>query len=102
MERGGDERNQNFKKERTKKPPFADGQVIVTDSEDALQVSIRSLAMVTSKYGRKISTGEVKTMAFTRSDAVRSTIVISNYRTSEHFHLPRLLFFLPECGIYYC
>jgi hypothetical protein len=57
----------------------------VADSEDALQVSIHSLETFTSKYGLKISTGKVKTVAFTRRDPVRSKIVISNYRTSEHF-----------------
>jgi hypothetical protein len=89
-------------RKRTKKPLFAVGQVIVAYSQDALHVFIRSLETVTSKCGLKISTGKVKTVAFTRRDPVRSKIVISNYRTSEHFHLSRLLFFLPECGIYYC
>jgi len=68
----------------------------VADSEDALQVSIHALDAFTSTYGLNISTGKVKTMAFARRDPVRSKIVISNYRTSEHFHLPRLLYFLPE------
>jgi len=68
----------------------------VADSDKALQVSIHSLETVTSKYGLKISTGKVKIMAFTRRDPVRSKIVISNYRTSEHFSLPRLLYFSPE------
>jgi hypothetical protein len=41
MERGGDERNQNLKREkRTKTLMFGDDQVIVADSEDALQVSV--------------------------------------------------------------
>jgi hypothetical protein len=82
-------------RKRELKLPFADGQVIVADSEDALQVSIHLLETFTSKYGLKFSTGKVKTMAFTRRDPVRSKIVISNYRTREHFHLPRLLYFLP-------
>jgi hypothetical protein len=51
MERGGVERNQNFKKERTKKPPFADGQVIVAVSEDALQVSMHTLETFTPNVG---------------------------------------------------
>lgn len=71
-------------------------QVLVVDSEDALQISIHELEKITSKYGLKISTGEVKTVAFTKRDPVRSKIVISNFRTSEHFNLPRLLYFLPE------
>jgi len=83
------------RKKVLKKPSFADGKVIVADSENA-QVSIHSLKTVTSKYGLKISTGEVKTVAFTKRDPVRSKIVISNFRTSEHFNLPRLLYFLPE------
>ena len=32
---------------------FADDQVVVTDSEDALQITIRILETVTSKYGLK-------------------------------------------------
>jgi len=43
------------RKKVVKKPPFADGKVIVADSENALQVSIRSLETVTSTYGLKIS-----------------------------------------------
>jgi len=49
---------------------FADDQVTVTDSEDALQVSIHTLETVTSKYGLKISTNNTKTMAFKGRDPV--------------------------------
>jgi len=49
---------------------FADDQVTVTDSEDALQVSIHTLETVTSKYGLKISTNNKKTMAFKGRDPV--------------------------------
>jgi len=42
---------------------FMDDQVIVADSEDALQISIRKLETVTSKYGLKFSKSRTKTMA---------------------------------------
>lgn len=66
------------RKKVLKKPPFADGKVIVADSENALQVSIRSLETVTSKYGLKISISKTKTMACKGRDPVRSKIVINN------------------------
>ena len=43
---------------------FADDLVIVTDSEDALRISIHALETVTSKYGLNISTSNMKKTAF--------------------------------------
>jgi hypothetical protein len=56
---------------------FMDDQVIVADSEDALQISIHKLETVTSKYGLKFSKSRTKTMAFKGRDPVRSKIVIN-------------------------
>jgi hypothetical protein len=41
---------------------FRDDQVIVSDSEDALQIPIHKLETVISKYGLKISPSKTKTM----------------------------------------
>jgi hypothetical protein len=43
---------------------FVDDQVIMADSEDALQISVCKLEMVTSKCGLKISASRMKTIAF--------------------------------------
>ena len=43
---------------------FVDDQVILVDSEDALQISIYKLDTVTYKYELKISTSKMKTMDF--------------------------------------
>jgi hypothetical protein len=55
-----------------------DDQVIVVDSEDALQISIHKLETFSSKYGLKISKSKTKTMAFKTRDPVRSKVVINN------------------------
>jgi hypothetical protein len=55
----------------------------VVGSEDALQISIHKLAKITSKYGLKISTNKMKTMAFKERDPVRSKIVINNNITEQ-------------------
>ena len=47
-------------------------------SEDALQISIHKLETVTSKYGLKISTSKMKTMALKERDPVGSKTVINN------------------------
>jgi hypothetical protein len=41
---------------------LVDDQVIVEDSEDALQIPIHKLQTVTAKYGLKTSTSKTKTM----------------------------------------
>jgi len=55
-----------------------DDQVIMTDSEDALQISVHKLEMVTCKYGLKISTSKMKTVAFKGRDPLRSKILVNN------------------------
>jgi hypothetical protein len=50
----------------------------MADSEDALQISVHKLEMVTSKYGLKITTSRMKTIAFKGRDPVRSKIVVNN------------------------
>jgi len=72
-----------------------DDQVIVVDSEDALQISIHNLETVTSKFRSKISKSKTKTMAFKGRDPVRTKIVVNN-RTKKHSNLSRLLYFIPE------
>jgi len=62
---------------------LADDQVIVAESEDAQQISIHKLETVTSKYGLKISTSKMKTMAFKERDPVRSKTVINNNITEQ-------------------
>ena len=62
----------------TKTLLFVDNQVIAVDSEDALQISIYKLQTITSKYGLKISTSKMKTMAFKERHIVRNKIVINN------------------------
>jgi len=55
-----------------------DGQVILVDSEDALQISIHKLETVTSKYELKISKCKTKTMTFKCTGKVRSKTAINN------------------------
>jgi len=55
-----------------------DDQVIMADTGDALQISVLKLEMVTSKYGLKISTNKMKTLAFKGRDPVRSKILVNN------------------------
>jgi hypothetical protein len=57
---------------------FMDDQVIMADSEDALQISVHKLEMVTSKYGLKILTSKIKTVAFKGMDPMRSKILVNN------------------------
>jgi hypothetical protein len=53
-------------------------QVTVVGSENALQISVHKLETITSKYGLKISTIKIKTMAFKGRGPVRSKTVINN------------------------
>ena len=53
-----------------------DDQVTVSDSEDALQVSIPNVETVAAGCGLKIRTRKTKTVALKGSDSVRSKIVI--------------------------
>jgi hypothetical protein len=39
---------------------FMDNQIIMADSEDALQISVHKLEMFTSIYGLRISTSKTK------------------------------------------
>jgi len=61
---------------------FSD-RIIVVSSEDALQIFTHKLDNITSKYGIKISTSKMKTMAFKGKDLVRSKIVINNNITEQ-------------------
>ena len=54
MERPGYKKNQNSINKDTKTLFFVDDQLIVADSEDALQISIHKLQTITSKYGKKV------------------------------------------------
>ena len=56
---------------------FADDQVMVSDSDDALQISIHKLDTVAVRCGLKIPTRKTKIVAFKGSDSVRSKIVIN-------------------------
>jgi hypothetical protein len=51
---------------------FINNQVIVADSENAVQISVYKLERVTLKYGKKISTRKMRTMVFNGRDAVCS------------------------------
>jgi hypothetical protein len=57
---------------------FMDDQVIMADSEDALQIYVHNLEMVTPKYGRKISTSKMKTVAFKGRAPMRSKILANS------------------------
>jgi len=57
---------------------FMDDQVTMADLEDAQQISVHKLEMVTSKYGLKISTGKMKTVAFKGRDPMSSKILVNN------------------------
>jgi len=48
------------------------------DSEDAQQISIQNLGIVTSKNGLKLSKSKIKTMAFKGTELVRSRVIINN------------------------
>ena len=43
---------------------FLDSQVIVADSEDAVQISVHNMETVTSKHGLQISTSQTKKKVF--------------------------------------
>jgi len=47
---------------------FADDQVIMPDSEDALQMCVRKLETVAARCGGRTSTSKTKTMAFKESE----------------------------------
>jgi hypothetical protein len=57
---------------------FLDDQVIVADSEDAVQISVHKMETVTSKHGLKISKSKTRKMSFKGRDPVISKIVIYN------------------------
>jgi hypothetical protein len=57
---------------------FMDDQVIMADSEDALQISVHKLEMVACRFGLKISTRKMKTAAFKGRDPMRSKILVNN------------------------
>jgi hypothetical protein len=50
----------------------------LADSEDALQISVRKLETVTTKYGLKIAASKTKTVSFKGTDPVISKIVIND------------------------
>jgi hypothetical protein len=58
-------------------------QVTVVGSENALQISVHKLETITSKYGLKLSTIKIKTMAFKGRGPVRSKNVINNNITEQ-------------------
>jgi len=55
-----------------------DDQVIMADSEDALQISVHKLEMITSKYGLKVSTSKMKIVAFKGRDPMKSKILVND------------------------
>jgi hypothetical protein len=55
-----------FRNEDIRKLYFAHDQVIMADSEDALQISIHKLETFISKYGIKIPNSERKNSGFKR------------------------------------
>ena len=55
---------------------FADGQVIIQDSEDKLQKSVYLLNQMSKDYNLKISTDKTKITAFNGKHLVRSKIEI--------------------------
>ena len=57
---------------------FADGQVAVADSDEALKISVHKLETITSKYELKISTNKTKAMTFNVRDPMRNNTVINN------------------------
>jgi hypothetical protein len=59
---------------------FIDDQVIVVDSEDAVQISLHKLEIFTSKYGLKFPKSRTKTVTFKGRNPARSKIVI-NYNS---------------------
>jgi hypothetical protein len=63
---------------------FADDEVIVSDSEDALQIYIHKLETVAARCGLKIPTRKTKTVAFKGSDSVGNKIVINNNNNNNN------------------
>jgi hypothetical protein len=57
---------------------FADGQVIMSNSEVNLQTAIYKLNKIITEYGLTISTDKSKVMAFKGRDRTRSKIIINN------------------------
>ena len=57
---------------------FADGQVIIADTEDDLQKAAHKLNQITTEYGLNISAQKTKSMAFKGQDPVRTKIVLDN------------------------
>jgi hypothetical protein len=58
--------------------PFADDQVITSDTEDNLLTTVYKLNKIITEYGLKISTDKSKEMAFKGRGPTRSKIVINN------------------------
>jgi hypothetical protein len=74
----------------------------VTDSEDALQISIHTLETVTSKYGLKILTSNTKNMAFKGREPVRSKTVINNNNNNNNNNIEQInTVIYPGCSISY-
>jgi hypothetical protein len=57
---------------------FADDHVIMSDSEDNLQISIYKQNEIITEYGVTISTDKRKVIAFKGRDPTRSETVINN------------------------
>jgi transposase len=57
---------------------FADDQVIISDSEDNLQIAIYKLNKIITNYGLTISADKSKVIAFKGRDPIKSKIVINN------------------------
>ena len=62
---------------------FADDQVILSSSEDGLQVAAHTLEQETRKFNFKISTSKTKSMGFHRKERMRTKIVISGKKIEQ-------------------
>jgi hypothetical protein len=61
---------------------FADGQVLIADTENNVQKAAHKLNRIITEYGLTISVKKTKSMAFIGRDRVTTKIVIDN-RTKE-------------------
>ena len=57
---------------------FANNQVIIADTEDSLQKTLRKLSQIITEYGLTISVQKTKSMAFKGRDPVRTKIELDN------------------------
>ena len=76
---------------------FADGQFIVSDTEDSLQKAVYLLYNISKEYNLEIATKKTKVFGFVGTDHLRTKIIINDETPEEvsQYILSRLQYDLP-------